>query len=651
MRLGIFVMYDKHGVVDESIIYLLKEMQSVLTHLVIVCNGFVEQLGIKILEQYSNEIYFRENIGYDASAYMDAFDLYIGWKRVKKYDELVMFNATFFGPFCPMQDIFKQMDERNMDFWGLSRHGSTAHVSTHLQSYFLVVRKSLLASNDFQEFWMTRKRNLTSINDVIDDFEVAFTRFFEEKEYVWTAYADTRDIEDNQCLEKNFDPCVFLGYTAMQRYGLPILKKRLWPWTNTKRGCGNELADAIQYIDKNTDYDIDIIWKTMIRCQDINELRKALHLHFVLPVNEDIKQQEKKHNTRAVVLAWADDIEQIHACKWIPQNCSLILIISDPDLEKDAVDLLKIKEIRLLAEGTLLGVEILKLVIDIKQEYEYVGFFFPKKVYGNLTPERLSFNYNLHANLLASAKYIENICYTFEVNPHLGVMSVPPPYYSGYRREKSEEWGYIFDEVKKIVQLLELRCEFSQRSESQVMEMAFWGRTNVIYELAKKVELLEAHFKKDALMLSVLPRVIPYVAQHLGYYTAMVENADFAGMHIEGLLHITELQSECQEYDINKKNLLQFCWHYKKLYIYGAGKMGKAVQKILLDYNILIEGFVVSDDKWEENQNQQSSIPIYAISHLDKVENIGVVIALNDENKRAIQGGLERYGIRNVFFI
>ncbi len=41
-RLGIFLLYDKYGIVDDYIIYLLDEMQTIYNKLVIVCNCMLE---------------------------------------------------------------------------------------------------------------------------------------------------------------------------------------------------------------------------------------------------------------------------------------------------------------------------------------------------------------------------------------------------------------------------------------------------------------------------------------------------------------------------------------------------------------------------------------------------------------------------------
>ena len=117
-------------------------------------------------------MFFRENIGFDAGAYKDALCQLIGWDKVLEYDELVLLNDSFFVPFVPMQAIFSEMKKKECDFWGLTkynkrvdREGKTVFPE-HLQSFFLVVRKSLLHSSCFADFW-NEMQNHTVLTDVI----------------------------------------------------------------------------------------------------------------------------------------------------------------------------------------------------------------------------------------------------------------------------------------------------------------------------------------------------------------------------------------------------------------------------------------------------------------------------------------------------
>ena len=68
-RLCIFSFFDKTGYVDDYVIYLLKELISCTNRLIIIVNGMLDERGQAFLTQFTDEVYIRENIGYDAGAY------------------------------------------------------------------------------------------------------------------------------------------------------------------------------------------------------------------------------------------------------------------------------------------------------------------------------------------------------------------------------------------------------------------------------------------------------------------------------------------------------------------------------------------------------------------------------------------------------
>ena len=72
-RLAIFVFYDFQGIVDKYVEYLLYELIKVVKELVIISNGSLSEEAKQIFSRYSNRVYERENKGFDAGAYKDAF--------------------------------------------------------------------------------------------------------------------------------------------------------------------------------------------------------------------------------------------------------------------------------------------------------------------------------------------------------------------------------------------------------------------------------------------------------------------------------------------------------------------------------------------------------------------------------------------------
>ena len=160
-RLGIFVFYDKQGIVDRYVEYLLDSLREHLSRLVIVCNGILTADGSCTLQKYTKEVYLRENKGFDAMAYKLAMTSYLGWDEVAQFDEVLLFNDTFYGPFYPFAEMFEAMEHKPCDFWGITSEkrfkdylfGTDTVTPTHVHTYFCVYRRRAVINEAFRNYW------------------------------------------------------------------------------------------------------------------------------------------------------------------------------------------------------------------------------------------------------------------------------------------------------------------------------------------------------------------------------------------------------------------------------------------------------------------------------------------------------------------
>ena len=119
-RLGIFFFYDSDGIVDDYIPALLNGFKPHFSEMTIVCNGKLSDEGRAILSRYTDNLIVRPNKGFDVWAYKTALDSY-GWEKLERFDEVVLFNATIMGPVYPFREMFEAMDQRDLDFWGITK--------------------------------------------------------------------------------------------------------------------------------------------------------------------------------------------------------------------------------------------------------------------------------------------------------------------------------------------------------------------------------------------------------------------------------------------------------------------------------------------------------------------------------------------------
>lgn len=256
-RIGIFQLYHESGKVEEYVEKLLAEMARVVSKVVIVCNGALEEKEYSKLKQYSNAVYGRANIGYDAGGYKDIF-LTLHKEDWNQWDEAVMFNCSFYGPICSLENVFNTMDREDVDFWGLSRHlgdrpmrKGGPEIPEHLQSYFLVVRRSMLQSVHFWEFW--RKLDYPqSYYEAVENFECKFTLFFKDKNFRYTSWLDVMGAD--KVIGKGINPWADCAYDIISAFDFPIVKCKAMSIANF-----GQMKKIMLFLEKNTTYPIDLI--------------------------------------------------------------------------------------------------------------------------------------------------------------------------------------------------------------------------------------------------------------------------------------------------------------------------------------------------------------------------------------------------------
>lgn len=196
--LAILVVFAEIEKLDHYIFFLAKQIGLTVQRMVITVNGKLNGESVKKLESCTDDIFIRENKGFDCGAYKDTLENYIGWNEVRKYDELILLNDSSYGPIYPLAPIFEKMDKRKLDFWGITeqtpiRAGNYSLVLLpyHVQTYFVVIGKRMLHSEDFSDFW----KHVTlsdEYDDTVANFELRFTDYFNSRGYMSGAYVDSK---------------------------------------------------------------------------------------------------------------------------------------------------------------------------------------------------------------------------------------------------------------------------------------------------------------------------------------------------------------------------------------------------------------------------------------------------------------------------
>lgn len=262
-RLCIYLTYDKENIIDGYITYMLKELRAGCVKLLLVCNAKSDRQDGEA-DSYADQVIYRDNKGYDAGGYKDALCDYIGWDRLGEYDELILLNDSFYGPFYPMQQIFDAMETVEADFWGLTRSqagqmSEGMRYEEHIQSYFLVFRKNVMESSIFRAFWEQINYPET-MEDAVRDFELGINICLKQNGFRGAAVSDLyREILP---LGENENPYMAYPLELIRDCRMPILKYKALSFGNS--GYADALK-ALQFIKENCLYPVEYIKKHIQR--------------------------------------------------------------------------------------------------------------------------------------------------------------------------------------------------------------------------------------------------------------------------------------------------------------------------------------------------------------------------------------------------
>ncbi len=240
-RIAILSVYDSEGIVHRYLEYYIRELEIVVSHLIIVVIGYMNDESIKILKKYTSEIYIKDNRGFDAAAYKLILEEFLNWERLSQYDALILSNDTCFGPFVSFHSIFNQMDKMNVDFWGLKYCEN--NITNHLQSNFLVFNNIVFPSV-CQYF-----KNQINANDnkqmVCIRFEQRLFKYLVRQGFKYGYYGTLKYLNNYKAPD----------YCLMEE-DYPVMKKRCFEQTVYSH---DNCVGALLYLQNNTDYEINMV--------------------------------------------------------------------------------------------------------------------------------------------------------------------------------------------------------------------------------------------------------------------------------------------------------------------------------------------------------------------------------------------------------
>ncbi|PUE13570.1 glycoside hydrolase family 99-like domain-containing protein [Limnohabitans sp. WS1] len=237
-RLSFFVHHDANCTISDSDMYYLNQLKKLSEDVVFISNGDLSATQLQKVALLACEVVSRKNVGFDFGAWRDAIN-FVGLERVTTYDEVILANNSCFGPILPMEPMFTTMQKSGANFWavtdfpespestraeavGLKDH----HIPAHLQSYFMVFDRKVVASSEFKAFWSS-VIDVSDILDVIALYETQLTGILQRAGFKSGCYINEAGIIQGRNTHISEFNTAYSDPVSMIALGSPFIKKKI----------------------------------------------------------------------------------------------------------------------------------------------------------------------------------------------------------------------------------------------------------------------------------------------------------------------------------------------------------------------------------------------------------------------------------------
>jgi len=224
-----YAHYDKNNIISEQDKESIINFSKFSKELIFVTNSNLSDDEISNIKPYTSKIIKRKNKGFDFAAWRDGLIQY-GFKNLSNFDQLILINNSVLSPIYNMNNIFNKMNNKNIDFWGITLFPELSDgsylkkekISEHIQSYFQVFNKNVFTNNIFIEFWKSVK-NIATLKSVISLYESELTSILKKAGFKYSVL-----IEETRFISKYLMD-YSIPYTnpyALVLLGSPFIKKK-----------------------------------------------------------------------------------------------------------------------------------------------------------------------------------------------------------------------------------------------------------------------------------------------------------------------------------------------------------------------------------------------------------------------------------------
>ena len=548
-RCAISFFYDPDGIVDDYLAFLVRSLKPHVEKTLFIVNGPLDDPSRLKMAEIVDEIIVRENRGFDVWAYKIGLE-HIWATHPDQFDEVIMFNHTFYGPLYPASEMFEAMEKTACDFWGITAHAEEVekgphgerHIPFHLNSHFIAVRKPMLSSIPFRDYWADMPM-INSYWESIELHELKFTQRFKNLGFRVASYVDPAKFGSAYP--------AFMEIDATIAARSPILKRR--PFFHDSMFLDERAVDlprALRIVETNTTYDTSLIWKNILRSTpariiNTNTARWRVLPDLPSPAFAAAAGEPEPKIALCVHAYYAELIDEIlDYSANIPCQFDLIVTTNTKAKKKRIEDSASRRKsgqtiVRLWKER---GRDMSALLVACADLFADDRYDLVCRVHTKRSPQVGAslgnfFKRFLLDNVLNSRGYVEHILDLFKTEKQLGI--VMPPMMHISVPTLGHAWFTNKEKTMALATRLKLKVPLDDNPPVAVYGGMFWFRPKALRKLFTagfKYEDFEPEpLPVDGAMPHALERIVVYVAQDAGYYSMAVAAAKHIG-HAYGML-------------------------------------------------------------------------------------------------------------------
>ena len=233
-RLFLFAGYDKHGLIDDSLIMYTNALKK-FGDIVVCMDSDCSESELNKLNNIAIFAMATRHNEYDFGSYKRAYNWACENLDLKTYDFVYLVNDSMYGPFFDLAPYFKKMESGHNDAFGLVKNPH--HISPHIQSWFIGMTPTVFLSTWYDQF-MREITKLPHKGEITRQYEQGFSKQITENNLSW------------YCLFNAPGRSVYNNVKKFYKIGMPFIKRVAF--TRNHGALGRQISYILRNIDSDT---------------------------------------------------------------------------------------------------------------------------------------------------------------------------------------------------------------------------------------------------------------------------------------------------------------------------------------------------------------------------------------------------------------